>query len=373
MLSDVLKRKDLYDYFSRSAFEKAHAYQAQGRVKGLEVSGDLTHLRARVRGSGSNEYRVDIQLEFSGDQLSDLDGECSCPMTFNCKHVAATLLEATSGKPLSAPKAMAAEQSAAALPPVLGYEVVNWLENVGNAVHGDDYPAELNQRLLYRLHASGEGVQTPVLAVSLLSVRVLKGGEFGGNYAQPNASDFAPERAPKYYRDTDIEIVSQLSAASRGAYYSARPLSGELLQRIVTTGRAYWLDHKRQPLRWGNTREGRIEWRQASKRGVVPCLLVPGTIALNAEPPVYVDESGGMIGPVELSLPPKLARQLLSAPEIPAQPAHGSIASSWPTSAGTSSRPAAGSASDCCADRGAARPDIAPAAGPDEREFLLLP
>ena len=49
MLSDVLKRKDLYDYFSRSAFEKAHAYQAQGRVKGLEVSGDLTHLRARVR------------------------------------------------------------------------------------------------------------------------------------------------------------------------------------------------------------------------------------------------------------------------------------------------------------------------------------
>ena len=256
---------------------------------------------------------------------------------------------------------------------VKDYEVVNWLENVGNAVHGDDYPAELNQRLLYRLHASGEGVQTPVLAVSLLSVRVLKGGEFGGNYAQPNASDFAPERAPKYYRDTDIEIVSQLSAASRGAYYSARPLSGELLQRIVTTGRAYWLDHKRQPLRWGNTREGRIEWRQASKRGVVPCLLVPGTIALNAEPPVYVDESvrDDRTGGAELAAE--------ACPPAPvgtgdsAQPAHGSIASSWPTSAGTSSRPAAGSASDCCADRGAARPDIAPAAGPDESEFLLLP
>ena len=109
MLSDVLKRKDLYDYFSRSAFEKAHAYQAQGRVKGLEVSGDLTHLRARVRGSGSNEYRVDIQLEFSGDQLSDLDGECSCPMTFNCKHVAATLLEAAGGKPHPRLDALAAE------------------------------------------------------------------------------------------------------------------------------------------------------------------------------------------------------------------------------------------------------------------------
>jgi uncharacterized Zn finger protein len=55
VLSDVLKRKDLYSFFSRSAFEKAHAYQAQGRVKGLEVSEDLAHVRARVRGSGSSE------------------------------------------------------------------------------------------------------------------------------------------------------------------------------------------------------------------------------------------------------------------------------------------------------------------------------
>ncbi|MEH2541813.1 MULTISPECIES: DEAD/DEAH box helicase [unclassified Bradyrhizobium] len=316
MLSNLLKRKDLYDYFSRSAFEKAHVYQAQGRVKGLEVSEDLTHLRAKVRGSGSNEYRVDIQLEFSDDRLTDLDGECSCPMSFNCKHVAATLLEATSGKPSSV-GSTATEQAAATLPPVLGYEVVSWLENIGNAVRGDDYPAELNQRLLYRLHPAHEGVQTPLLAVSLLSVRVLKGGDFGGNYSQPSVSDFASERAPKYYRDSDIDILSQISATSRGVYYSQRPLSGELLQRIVATGRAYWLDHKRQPLRWGDKREGRIEWRQASKRGIAPCLLVPGTIALNAEPPVYVDESAGTIGPVELSLPPRLARQLLSAPEIP--------------------------------------------------------
>ena len=206
MLSDVLKRKDLYDFFSRSAFEKAHVYQAQGRVQGLEVSEDLTHVRARVRGSGSNKYRVDIHLEFSGDRLSDLDGECSCPVSSNCKHVAATLLEATSGKPLSA---MAAEQEAAAPPPDLDYEVINWLENVGNAVRGDDYPADVNQRLLYRLHPFNEGVKTPPLAVSLISVKVLKSGDFGDHYTQPNASDFSPERAPKYYRDTDIEIVSQ--------------------------------------------------------------------------------------------------------------------------------------------------------------------
>ena len=118
VLSDVLKPKHIYDFFSRSAVEKGHAYQAQGRVKALEISEDLTHIRAKVRGSTSSDYRVDIQLEFGPDRLADLDGDCSCPMTFNCKHVAATLLEALSGKQPPSGKAMAIQQDppAAATP-----------------------------------------------------------------------------------------------------------------------------------------------------------------------------------------------------------------------------------------------------------------
>ena len=127
----------------------------------------------------------------------------------------------------------------------------------------------------------------------------------------------SPERAPKYYRDADIDILTQLSARSSRYHYREQPKSAELLQRIVATGRAFWLDHQRPPLRWGEQREGRIEWRQVSKRGVAPHLIVPGTTALNAEPPVYVDEAAGTIGPVELNLPPRLAGQFLSAPAIP--------------------------------------------------------
>lgn len=77
MLSDVLKRKSIYTYFSRSAMEKAVSYQAQGRVSKLKVSDDLKHVTAEVRGSGSDRYQVDIALVFSGDELVDLDGDCS--------------------------------------------------------------------------------------------------------------------------------------------------------------------------------------------------------------------------------------------------------------------------------------------------------
>ena len=311
VLSDVLKPKHIYDFFSRSAVEKGHAYQTQGRVKELQISEDLTHIRAKVR--GSSVYRVDIQLGFADDRLADLEGDCSCPMVFNCKHVAATLLEALGGTPST--KAMA---EPAALPPQpLPYEVTDWLEKFGKTLRGDDYPADLNQRLLYRFAPSQEAVQMPVLAVSLRSVRVLKGGQLADNYTQPNLFDFAPERAAKYYRDADIDIVTQLSNQLRRNHYREQPKPAELLQRIVATGRAFWLDHKRAPLRWGDKREGRIEWGPVAKRGVAPYLIVPGMTALNAEPPVYVDDAAGIIGPVELGLPPRLAGQFLAAPAIP--------------------------------------------------------
>jgi superfamily II DNA or RNA helicase len=313
VLSDVLKPKHIYDFFSRSAMEKAHAYRAQQRVKALEVSEDLTHIRAKVRGSAASDYRVEIQLEFGPDRLTDLDGECSCPMAFNCKHVAATLLEALNGTAVP----QVARAPAQKAPEPLPYEVREWIEAFGKALRSDDYPADASHRLLYCLQASYQGVQVPVLAVSLRSVRMLKGGVLAGNFAQPSIRDFSSARAPKYYLNADVEIMTQLSALARGNYYREPLQPAELLQRIVATGRAFWISHDRPPLRWGDKRAGQIEWRPASARGIAPNLIVPGTTALNAEPPVYVDEAAGTIGLVELNLPPRLAGQFLSAPAVP--------------------------------------------------------
>ncbi|RZN00851.1 helicase [Bradyrhizobium genosp. SA-3] len=316
MLSDVLKRKSIYSYFSRSAMEKAIAYQAQSRVSNLKVSDDLKHVSAQVRGSNSNRYHVDIRLEFRGDELTDLDGDCDCPMDYNCKHVAATLLEALSGTEASATPTQAARNDATApsAPPILSYELTSWIDSVGRAARGSGAGADESQCLLYCLHPSDDAM--PRLALSLRSVRLLKGGRFADNYSNPSLFEFKPERAPKYYRDVDVEIMTQVAVGVR-SYYEQGPYSEELLKRIVATGRAFWLDHKRAPLNWGEAREGGIEWQQAGKRGVAPRLVVAGAIALNAEPPVYVDEASGLIGPVRLGLPPRLAFQLLSAPPIP--------------------------------------------------------
>ena len=43
-----------------------------------------------------------------------------------------------------------------------------------------------------------------------------------------------------------------------------------------------------------------------------------GALALNSEPPVYVDEAVGVVGPVEAGVPARVAQQLLSAPVLAA-------------------------------------------------------
>jgi superfamily II DNA or RNA helicase len=317
VLSDVVKQKDVDTFFSRSAFQKALDYHAEGRVGRLEISDDLTHISAMVRGSGSNIYRVEVQLDFSYNRLADLEGECSCPMAVNCKHVAAAVLEALSGTQRSTPAFPGKQAVTVAPPPALPYEVTAWLDIVGKALRSNDYSADETQRLLYCLQPSQDGERTPFLTVSLVSARVLKSGEFGGSASHPSMGEFVPERAPKYFRDVDIEILGEL-AGRRSAYdyYARRLHSAELLQRVIATGRAFWLDHKRPPLRWGEKREGRIEW-QGGKKNVFPRLIVAASTALNAEPPVYLDEAANVVGPVELSLPPRLAYQILSAPPLP--------------------------------------------------------
>jgi superfamily II DNA or RNA helicase len=314
VLSDVVKAKQIYDYFSRAAAEKGHAYQRQGRVSALKISEDLKRISARVR--GTNNYRVDIELEFGGDGLTDLDGECSCPMMLNCKHVAATMFEALSGNPPVVGAGAGKLALVPSPPPPLSYEIAEWIAGFDKVLRGDEFSAEVSQRVLYCFRPFGDEGRTPVLAVSLRSARLNKSGEFAANYSQPSLHDFVAERAPNYLRNTDVEIMSHLSAIARASFHE-KPKPAALLQQIVATGRAFWLDHRRTPLRWADSRQGRIEWLQFGKRGVIPQLIVTGTIALNAEPPVYIDEAAGTIGEVELDLPPRLSRQILSAPPIP--------------------------------------------------------
>ena len=108
ILSDIsehirshLRREVISDFCGSAAYQRGKAYYQNGRVLSFKVleddddddyqQYDGIRLIAYARGSGRNKYKQDIALTAFDDDI-DIDGECTCPVGYNCKHVAAACL-----------------------------------------------------------------------------------------------------------------------------------------------------------------------------------------------------------------------------------------------------------------------------------------
>ena len=83
-----MSRDDIEDITSRNAFSNGERYWRQGRVLSLTTEKDDTRIKARVRGGRRQPYSLKIDIVDVNGELLDIVGECSCPVGFNCKHVA---------------------------------------------------------------------------------------------------------------------------------------------------------------------------------------------------------------------------------------------------------------------------------------------
>ena len=84
-----LRQEDWRAEFGDGDLLRGQAYAAQGRSRLLSLKGST--LLASCRGSGAQTYQQRITLHHYG-QGWGVTGHCSCPVGFNCKHVASALL-----------------------------------------------------------------------------------------------------------------------------------------------------------------------------------------------------------------------------------------------------------------------------------------
>ena len=93
---------DIIRVVGGAAFQRGQGYAKSGAVEFLEWDATAGVLRARVRGSAPAPYQVLLQLEEKrqGDYRL-LDNHCSCPLGYDCKHVAAAALQSNTGHLLS--------------------------------------------------------------------------------------------------------------------------------------------------------------------------------------------------------------------------------------------------------------------------------
>jgi len=217
--------EDILDAVSHSAFGKARSYVRQGRVLEIARRADGM-IESEVRGTERKPYKQRIRLAPEPGGHTSIDGTCSCPIGYNCKHVAAALL-ALVDDPGVASRTQLDLSSAAGVapPPALSPEISFWLQRLEKARHsdGEEYPPDIRQRLFYILRRT-EAVRggIPTLAVEAVSVRLRKDGTSSGKTSRFNPESARQPFPAAFLRPSDRWILTQL-AQMPAAYSVSNP------------------------------------------------------------------------------------------------------------------------------------------------------
>ena len=279
-----------YDYFS------------QGKV--LRVLHPEPHrLKGWVEGSGRQRYEVDVHF-MPGRQHVIISGECTCPVGYDCKHVAAVLFAALADQP---------EQKA---PRTASDPLTEWLTEVERALHGGterkkprhDYPAAERKRILYLIDVRRFG-NRDLVTVDPVTAYEKKDGSFS------RVTPYAPQNALSYQAshvlDSDLRILRWLYVNGGPVMEHWKRLETDdavdLFRAILETGRARWRDANGPTLRPGDERRASPGWSEPDDAGRVrPQVVVePGPAELLPFPghPWYLDPASGECGPLRAEAP----------------------------------------------------------------------
>ncbi len=319
--------------FAGSPLAKATAYQRQGRaaVVSHEADGAIVRLTGRVRGSRPKPYTQTIAISRTRRGGIQISGRCTCPMEFQCKHVAALVLQwgrnAPAGAASLAPPARAPFKPEIA-EPALAPALTKWLQDVAQAAaRADEAASDVRKRLCYVLDRMADGAaQIDVLAIDLDAQGRPK--DTPKLYDPNHALNATP---PKFLRASDLAILPRLMRADGvyaiGGARRYRLSGGEgasILAEIIATGRARWQGPEGPVLRMGETRAGEAHWsigEDGAQRFGFRGAGGEHLAALALNPPHCVDPATGQVGALATPIPSAMIAALLAAPPAPPEAA----------------------------------------------------
>ncbi|MDP1679815.1 MAG: SWIM zinc finger family protein, partial [Candidatus Nitrotoga sp.] len=303
--------------FSTAHLTRGRQYDRENKVTALGISQNGALVTARVAGSNENRYHVNILLQAQPGGHVLVNGECSCPVGYNCKHVVAALIKAQAESPLEVPAP--AEK---ALPNVtdLPYEISIWLNEVARAaiptLGRDSLPVNVLQRLLYVLKLSDN--KPARVEVTFFTARLLKAGGFGKKTLHNSIANIFIGAAPRYFTERDQEIIAALNLMRATGGYLAGAQGARWMTEMITTGRCFWEIPDSEPLSLGEKCVTQPVWTmdtQGNQRLHVE--TTPPSQVLPFSPPWYVNEVSSVCGELNIGLPDEVAYALVSAPAIP--------------------------------------------------------
>jgi superfamily II DNA or RNA helicase len=337
MSSVFFDRERIAEWLGDHTVAKARSVGAVTNVKWQGAT-----LSADVQGTQPLPYKTRVRFRTDGGSPW-AQGDCSCPVGRNCKHVAALLLAEleyhdemdhitrvqlddgdAAGELPPKPRAHMGQPSG------VRPELVSWLERFrarAEAADADAHKASAprTQTLAYRLNWSNFHMRHEVV---LYRARCNPDGavvEVDEPWANVEA---ALLKQPKFVSDEDLSILRGLwlgrSREDFGQFILHGTSGAEMLQKLIATGRLF-ADFNPAPgqpgpsaLSRGADRPGRIEWEPLADERLRPVLRTEprASMVLPTEPVWYVDSVANEAGIVQSSLPFQQLPDYLAMPPI---------------------------------------------------------
>ncbi len=276
-------------------------------------------LSGEVQGTARHPYRVTVHF-YESEDGPWAESECSCPVGYDCKHVAALLI---AGLPAKKPGPQSDMRP----------EVARWLETFSASLAAAAPRARkaLSKPTHVLAYVLGWSRYDQCHTVELFKVRRNADGTLQPIDDAWHNVEAAILKPPKFVTDEDLTILRGLWLGRRRDGYGSFALRGsngaDVLQKLITTSRLFTSatgnqihSSTRVALSQGESRAGHIEWQPQPDDRLSPALQTepPSTMLLATEPAWYVDAQAGEAGVVH-PLPSMQAQQLadfLSMPPI---------------------------------------------------------
>jgi len=310
--TDLIQKNVGSTYFTRG-----EEYYNNGHVITLEIEeeGDsLADFHSEVAGSKRKPYSQEIYLDWSGDK-SLVEGECSCPVGYNCKHVAAACIQYVTQRNGSG------EGVRGAATAKVDNSCLLWIDTF-NDVSTNHSPSDaMNRFLVYFLKPAAN--KTGGLAVDICLTRFDKRGSLEQGRLVTTTKLTQSDSTASYLRAHDREIA-QIIEAGNQLSLQRNQLTGNLgflaISKMLLTERCFWLDSNSTLLHQSEERILSTQWlADDSGNYTLQVSVEHGGSLLLTDPPLYLDTKRGQVGPLSQSaFNTAQLQQLLQTPTVPA-------------------------------------------------------
>jgi hypothetical protein len=317
-----LTRSQISKPIGSTYFARGEIYYDNGHVITLEIEDEgecLADFHSEVSGSKTRSgkdqvYSQEVYLNWS-NHSAVIEGECSCPVGYNCKHVAAACIRYV-------------EQRNGVIQPNRAAAVVKpddscllWIDSF-NHVWTNHSPSDpMNRFLVYFLKPLPN--KAGGLAVDVCLTRFDKKGALEQGRLVTTTKLIQNDVNATYLQTIDREIAQIIEAGNQLSLHRNH-LSGNLgflaVNKMLMTDRCFWLDSKSKLLCQSDERILSTSWHSDDKgTHTLHIDVAGGASLLLTDPPLYIDPQRGQVGSlVGSSFNSEQLQQLLQAPSIPA-------------------------------------------------------